>query len=220
MRLRVAPARAASRRRARSGSPRSARRVLLLAEQPVGARAECLEDVLVDLERGQDQDLDVGGTFATTLTMSLESRASPHLRRGAPSWPACDQRFLLYVIGCTTYEQIDAGVCQLLNDLPPGKRKPGKQPGAPGAYLAWNQDPDKTVPHFPQGWCACGKDLAVARDLGVRLTCSSHCSHRVISFLLHDEVNWASDFGMRYRLLDCSPEPSGPDICRLRAGSG
>ena len=29
-----------------------------------------------------------------------------------------------------------------------GKRKPGKQPGAPGAYLAWNDSPDKTVPHL------------------------------------------------------------------------
>jgi transposase len=48
------------------------------------------------------------------------------------------------------------------------KRKPGKQPGAPGAYLPWNGNPDKTVPHFPQGPCACGKDLAEARDLGVR----------------------------------------------------
>jgi len=49
-----------------------------------------------------------------------------------------------------------------------GKRKPGKQPGAPGAYLAWNDNPDETVPHFPQGPCACGTDLAEARDLGVR----------------------------------------------------
>jgi transposase len=49
-----------------------------------------------------------------------------------------------------------------------GKRKPGKQPGAPGAHLAWNDHPDETVPHFPQGACACGGDLAAARDLGVR----------------------------------------------------
>jgi transposase len=48
------------------------------------------------------------------------------------------------------------------------KRKPGKQPGAPGAYLSWNDRPDTTVPHFPQGRCACGEDLAAARDLGVR----------------------------------------------------
>ena len=30
-----------------------------------------------------------------------------------------------------------------------GKRKPGKQPGAPGFHLAWSENPDKRVPHFP-----------------------------------------------------------------------
>jgi transposase len=49
-----------------------------------------------------------------------------------------------------------------------GGRKPGKQPGAPGAYLAWRERPDKTKDVFPEGTCACGKDLSVARDLGVR----------------------------------------------------
>jgi len=49
-----------------------------------------------------------------------------------------------------------------------GARRPGKQPGAPGAYLAWNQDPDQRTGHFPQGSCACGADLGDARDLGVR----------------------------------------------------
>jgi len=36
------------------------------------------------------------------------------------------------------------------------KRKPGKQPGAPGAFLAWNEHPDKTVDVFPEGICPCG----------------------------------------------------------------
>ena len=49
-----------------------------------------------------------------------------------------------------------------------GGRKPGKQPGAPGAYLAWRERPDKTEDQFPEGTCACGRDLAGARDLGVR----------------------------------------------------
>ncbi|MGH3238584.1 MAG: IS66 family transposase, partial [Streptosporangiaceae bacterium] len=49
-----------------------------------------------------------------------------------------------------------------------GRRKKGKQPGAPGASLAWNDDPDDTVPEFPQGSCECGADLADAEDLGVR----------------------------------------------------
>jgi len=48
-----------------------------------------------------------------------------------------------------------------------GKRKQGKQVGAPGAHLAWSQDPDDTKPLFPQGECACGRDLADADDLGV-----------------------------------------------------
>ena len=33
------------------------------------------------------------------------------------------------------------------------KRKPGKQPGAPGAFLAWNEHPDKTEDVFPEGIC-------------------------------------------------------------------
>ena len=48
-----------------------------------------------------------------------------------------------------------------------GRRNPGKQPGAPGSYLAWSQDPDRAVPHFPRGACGCGADLAGAVDLGV-----------------------------------------------------
>ena len=48
-----------------------------------------------------------------------------------------------------------------------GKRKPGKQPGSPGSHLAWSEDPDDTVPHFPDGTCACGAALSGAADLGV-----------------------------------------------------
>jgi hypothetical protein len=47
-----------------------------------------------------------------------------------------------------------------------GKRNQGKQPGAPGSHLAWSQNPDQTVPHYPRGACACGADLAGAADLG------------------------------------------------------
>ena len=46
------------------------------------------------------------------------------------------------------------------------KRKPGKQPGAPGAAMRWRKA-DEVVGHFPQGDCACGADLADAADLGV-----------------------------------------------------
>jgi len=48
------------------------------------------------------------------------------------------------------------------------KRKPGKQPGAPGAFLAWNEHPDKTEDVFPEGICPCGADLNDACDLGVK----------------------------------------------------
>jgi transposase len=48
-----------------------------------------------------------------------------------------------------------------------GKKRPGKQPGAPGAHLAWNENPDKREDLFPRGPCACGRDLADADDLGV-----------------------------------------------------
>jgi transposase len=48
-----------------------------------------------------------------------------------------------------------------------GKKRQGKQRGAPGAHLAWSGDPDDTKPLFPQGECACGRDLADADDLGV-----------------------------------------------------
>jgi transposase len=48
-----------------------------------------------------------------------------------------------------------------------GKRKQGKQPGAPGAYLAWNGEPDEKKDLFPEGACSCGRDLADADDPGV-----------------------------------------------------
>ena len=52
-----------------------------------------------------------------------------------------------------------------------GGRKPGGQPGAPGSHLAWSPHPDEKVPHFPEGECACGADLASAADLGVAASC-------------------------------------------------
>jgi hypothetical protein len=48
-----------------------------------------------------------------------------------------------------------------------GGRRPGKQEGAPGAHLAWSDDPDERVPLFPEGACGCGLDLVQAADLGI-----------------------------------------------------
>jgi transposase len=45
-------------------------------------------------------------------------------------------------------------------------RKRGKQTGAPGAAMAW-AEPDEVIDHYPCGACACGADLAGARNLGV-----------------------------------------------------
>jgi transposase len=41
-------------------------------------------------------------------------------------------------------------------------RKPGKQPGAPGAHLAQVDDPDHIVPHRPEACRCCGADLSGA----------------------------------------------------------
>jgi transposase len=45
-------------------------------------------------------------------------------------------------------------------------KKQGKQPGSPGASMTW-EVPDRTEDHFPEGACACGRDLSGAADLGV-----------------------------------------------------
>src|SRR5215212_7726444 len=47
------------------------------------------------------------------------------------------------------------------------KRTRGKQPGTPGANLAWVQDPTTQVDRYPSGRCDCGHDLAGATDLGI-----------------------------------------------------
>jgi transposase len=48
-----------------------------------------------------------------------------------------------------------------------GGRKPGKQPGAPGAHLAQVTEPDQVVEHVPQRCGGCGQDLDGAVVVGV-----------------------------------------------------
>src|SRR5258707_1762336 len=90
-----------------------------------------------------------------------------------------------------------------------GGRKPGKQPGAPGSHLAWSQAPGGTVPHFPQGPCECGADLAAATDLGVA------ASHQVVDGPLetakvtqHDLHEVACRCGRVHR----APAPAGAGV--------
>ena len=45
-------------------------------------------------------------------------------------------------------------------------RKPGKQPGAPGAHLAQVENPDSVVPHRPEICTCCGGDLGLAELVG------------------------------------------------------
>jgi transposase len=46
------------------------------------------------------------------------------------------------------------------------KRKPGKQPGSPGAAMR-RETADRTDDHYPEGGCSCGRNLSDAVDLGV-----------------------------------------------------
>ncbi len=91
-----------------------------------------------------------------------------------------------------------------------GGGKPGKQPGAPGAFLAWREVPDDIIPHFPQGSCGCGADLTGARDLGVRY------SHQVTDLpearaetIQHDRHEVECACGRRH-VADAPPQAGAP----------
>jgi transposase len=90
-----------------------------------------------------------------------------------------------------------------------GKRQAGKQPGAPGSHLAWSQDPDDTIGHFPEGTCKCGAALAGAQDLGVA------ASHQQVEIPLasaqviqHDLHEVACGCGRVHR----APAPAGTGV--------
>ena len=89
------------------------------------------------------------------------------------------------------------------------KRKPGKQPGAPGAFLAWNEHPDKTEDVFPEGICPRGADLNDARDLGVKY------SHQLTDLpearevtIQHDRHEVECACGLRH-VADAPPQAAG-----------
>jgi transposase len=52
-------------------------------------------------------------------------------------------------------------------DQAAGRRKPGKQPGAPGAHLAQVAEPDQVVEHVPRRCGGCGQGLDGAVMVGV-----------------------------------------------------
>ena len=88
-------------------------------------------------------------------------------------------------------------------------RKPGKQRGAPGAHLEWNEHPDDTRDVFPAGGCACGADLSGAADLGVRY------SHQVTDLpeaaattVQYDRHEVECGCGRRH-VADAPPEAAG-----------
>ena len=88
-------------------------------------------------------------------------------------------------------------------------RKPGKQRGAPGAYLAWNDHPDRTVDLFPEGDCRCGADLDQAADRGMVL---SHQVNNARGGPGADRAVRPARGGMRLRpgaIADAPPEAGG-----------
>jgi transposase len=90
-----------------------------------------------------------------------------------------------------------------------GGRRPGKQLGAPGAYLSWNDHPDKAIPHFPQGIRGCGKDLAEAADLGVRYSHQvTDLPEAVAETIQHDRHEVGCACGRRH-VARAPPEAAG-----------
>jgi len=87
-----------------------------------------------------------------------------------------------------------------------GKRGPGKQPGAPGSFLAWSASPGERVQVFPDGTCGCGATVADGADLGVV------ASHQLVEIPLvsaqviqHDRHAVACACGTVHR----APPPAG-----------
>jgi transposase len=101
------------------------------------------------------------------------------------------------------------------------RRKPGGQPGAPGAYLAQVEHPDVVVVHAPQGCQRCGGELADAPMVGaevrqvqdlplLRLLVTEHRSERrhcacgtVTAATFPDEVRAPACYGPGVRAAAC-----------------
>jgi transposase len=94
-----------------------------------------------------------------------------------------------------------------------GARRPGKQPGAPGAHLAQVADPDEVVVHLPQRCAGCGGDLADAAGAGVE-------ARQV--FDLPELGLWVTEHRAQRRRCTCGVETVGrfPDGVRAPAQYG
>ena len=102
-----------------------------------------------------------------------------------------------------------------------GRRKPGKQPGAPGAHLAPVAEPDQVVEHVPERCGGCGEELAGAVVVGVearqvfdlpvlRLGVVEHLAQRrrcgcgqVTAAAFPAQARAAACYGPRLRALVC-----------------
>jgi transposase len=101
------------------------------------------------------------------------------------------------------------------------RRRPGKQPGAPGAHLARVAQPDEVALHAPDRCGGCGADLAGASVVGVqarqvfdlpplRLLATEHRAERrrcacgtTTQAAFPDHVRAAACYGPRLRALVC-----------------
>lgn len=96
-----------------------------------------------------------------------------------------------------------------------GKRRRGKQPGAPGAFLAWRQVPDETISHSPAGRCGCGRDLAGAADAGVVASHQVHDIPQVAATVTQHDLHRVR-YGLRYGACGTAPERGARRITRTR----
>ena len=89
-------------------------------------------------------------------------------------------------------------------------RRPGKQPGAPGAHLAQVPDPDQVVVHRPQRCQGCGGDLTLAPVTGVE-------ARQV--FDLPEIQLWVTDHRVERRACGCGRVTAGVFPEQVRAAA-
>jgi transposase len=91
-----------------------------------------------------------------------------------------------------------------------GGRRPGKQPGAPGAHLAQVPEPDAVVVHRPERFQGCGGDLTLAPVMGVE-------ARQV--FDLPEIRLWVSEHRVERRQCGCGQVTAGVFPVQARAAA-